>query len=85
MDDDALLHEIGADLEHDDPRLAAYLDGRARSPRRHVLAWLFVLLFLPAFAVPLVLAPTVTLAVTAMLMGAAAPLVVCWWFGLPDS
>jgi hypothetical protein len=78
MDDDPVLRSLGAQLEHDDPRLAALLSGGRTRPPRARPWWLLFL------AVPLVLAGTVwlgpaVLGVTALVLGLSAPLVVGLW------
>jgi hypothetical protein len=77
MDDDPVLRALGADLERDDPALAALLSGAAPH-REPVLGWLVA----PAIVVVvlgLLLAPAVTFGVLAMLLVLASPLVACWW------
>ena len=77
MDDDLVLRALGADLERDDPALAAMLSG---TPARHesFVVWLL----LPAVAVigiGLLLAPAVTFGILSMLLVLASPLLVCLW------
>ena len=74
MDDDPVLRSLSAELERDDPALAALLSGRR--VRRHSPAW--VLLVLPLLVPALLLPARVTLAVLAMLLILSSPLMVCW-------
>jgi Protein of unknown function (DUF3040) len=83
MDDDPVLQELGAELERDDPALAAMLRGEARPHHRHVLAW--ILLALAVTLVGVLLAPAVTLGVLAMLLVLASPLLACWWCAFPSE
>lgn len=83
MDDDPVLRELGAELEREDPALAALLSGSAAPPHRHVLPW--VLLALSVIGVGLVLAPAVTLGVLAMLLVLASPLIACWFCAFPGD
>jgi hypothetical protein len=83
MDDDPVLRELGAELERDDPALAALLSGAARPHHRHWMVW--GLLAVTVVAVGVVLVPTVTLGVLAMLLVLASPLLACWWCALPDD
>ena len=83
MDDDPVLRELGAELERDDPELAALLSGHVTHRNRHWKAW--ILLVLTVVGVGVVLAPSVTLGVLAMLLVLASPLVACWWCAMPDD
>jgi hypothetical protein len=76
MDDDPVLHSLGADLEQSDPALAAFLSGRAPSRHRHSAAWLLlaVPLLIPALILPL----RVSLGVLAISLILASPVLVCW-------
>ena len=74
MDDDPVLRSLSAELERDDPALAALLSGRR--VRRPSPAW--VLLVLPLLVPALLLPARVTLAVLAMLLILSSPLMVCW-------
>ena len=75
MDDDPVLRSLSADLERDDPDLAAFLSGRTRSPH-HSRAW--VLLPLPLLVPALLLPAHVTLGLLAVLAILASPVLVCW-------
>jgi hypothetical protein len=75
MDDDLVLRSLGDDLERDDPRLAALLDGRRR-PRGHAGAWL--LLAAALGALPLFLPLGTVLGLLAILVIVGSPLAVCW-------
>jgi hypothetical protein len=76
MDDDPVLRSLSADLEQNDPALAAFLSGQARSPHRHSAAWL--LLTLPLLIPALLLPMRVTLGLLAMTLILASPALVCW-------
>jgi hypothetical protein len=75
MDDDPVLRSLADDLERDDPRLAALLDGRSR-PRHHAGGWL--LLVSGLLALPLFLPLGKVLGVLAVLVVVGSPLAVCW-------
>ena len=75
-DMDPVLRSMGADLERDDPVLAALLSVRNEHAHRHSLAWM--LLALPLLLPVLLLPARVTLGLLAMLMILASPLLVCW-------
>jgi len=76
MDDDVVLRSLGADLERDDPRLAALLSGkgRPRLHRSHAWAWLL----LPLLGGLLLLPLTVAVGILVILLAVAGPLVGCW-------
>jgi hypothetical protein len=76
MDDDPVLRSLSRDLERSDPALADFLSGRTRSPRRHSIGWL--LLVLPLLVPALLLPARVTLGLAAMLLVLASPAFVCW-------
>ena len=78
MDDDPVLRSLGADLERDDPALAALLCGGPVPRRSH--AWPFVvLLLIPALLIPALLLPgRVTLGLLAALLIISSPLLVAW-------
>ncbi len=78
MDDDPVLRELSADLERDDPRLAALLSGTPAPARRHRrLPWLLAMSAVLVFA--MTVPPTVFLGVTTMIAVVCSPLVVCRW------
>ncbi|HEV7210941.1 MAG TPA: DUF3040 domain-containing protein [Blastococcus sp.] len=83
MDDDPVLRTLAAELEHDDPRLAAFLTDGKSPHRHHPVAWL--LLSLAGAAVALLLPPTVMIGVLAMLLVVASPLAVCWLCSVSDD
>ena len=83
MDDDTVLRALSADLERDDPALAALLSGPPATRRHHATPW--VLLVLTVVTVALIAFPTVTFGVLAMLLVLASPLVACWWCALPGD
>jgi hypothetical protein len=80
MDNDPVLRSLGEDLARDDPRLAALLSDAGAPHRRWSARTLLVLLLVTPVlgTVALLLPPTVTLGVTAMLLAIASPLAVCW-------
>jgi hypothetical protein len=82
MDDDSVLRELGAELERDDPALAALLSGAAPPHRRHRAAWL---LAATAVGLGLLYAPAATFGVLAMLIVLASPLLACWFCSFPDE
>jgi Protein of unknown function (DUF3040) len=91
MDDDAVLRSLGADLEREDPALAALLcGGPARPPAgRHSRAMLLlavVVLLIPALLIPLLLLPgRVTLGLLAVLVIVSSPVLVAWLCAGPPS
>ena len=52
MDDDPVLRSLGADLERDDPALAALLSGRPAHRHSHAWSLLLVALLIPALLLP---------------------------------
>ncbi|MCW2702410.1 MAG: hypothetical protein JWQ37_405 [Blastococcus sp.] len=83
MDDDPVLLSLGADLERDDPALAALLSGRSPTPHRRSAAW--VLLALPLLLPALLLPGRVTLGLIAVLLILASPVLVCWLCATPED
>ena len=81
MDDDPVLRELGAELERDDPALAALLSGSEAPHHRHRVAWTLLALTVVGFC--LVLAPAATFGVLSMLLVLASPLLACWWCAFP--
>ena len=74
MDDDRVLRALGADLERDDPALAALLS--ERRGHRHRRAW-SLLLLLPV--IPALLLPArITLGGLALVLILSSPLLVAW-------
>jgi hypothetical protein len=80
MDDDPVLRSLGADLEREDPALAALLCGGPA--RGHSRAWLVtavVVLLIPALLIPALLLPgRVTLGLLAVLLIVSSPVLVAW-------
>jgi len=74
-DEDLALRSLGADLERDDPRLAALLSGERppRSPTR----WLWWLLAVLAVGLLLLLPLTTAVGAVIMLLVLASPVAVC--------
>jgi hypothetical protein len=84
MDDDPVLQELGAELEREDPQLAALLSGPPTPPhRRHAVAW--TVLAMVVAGVAMLLAPAATFGVLAMLLVLASPLLACWWCAMPND
>ena len=83
MDDDPVLRELGAELERDDPALAALLSSSVTPHHGHALAW--TILATVVVGIALLLAPAVTFGVAAMLLVLASPLVACWWCAYPND
>ena len=82
MDHDPVLRTLAADLERDDPRLAAFLSGRRPGPppaHHHSLAgWVLAGALASMLALAVTLPVTVAVGVLAMLVVIASPLAVCW-------
>jgi hypothetical protein len=81
MDDDPVLRSLSADLERDDPALAALLSGRTppveqHPTHRHSAAWL--LLALPLLVLLLLLPLRMTLGLLAMSLILSSPAIACW-------
>jgi hypothetical protein len=76
MDDDMVLRSLSAELQRDDPDLAALLSGRPLPRRRLSAAWL--LLAVPLLLPLLLLPGRVALGLVAMLLILASPGWVCW-------
>jgi hypothetical protein len=85
MDDDPVLQELGAELERDDPALAALLSGPVGAPPRHGHGLAWTLLVMTVVGVSMLLAPAVTFGVLAMLLVLASPLLACWWCATPGD
>jgi len=75
MDDDPVLRSLGADLERDDPALAALLTGDR--PPGHRAAWL--LLAFPLLIPALWLPAHVVLGALALLLILSTPVLVVWF------
>jgi len=75
-DMDPVLRSLAADVERDDPALAALLAGRPAPHHRYRIAWLLLapVLLVPAFLLP----ARVVLATAAMLLILASPGFACW-------
>jgi hypothetical protein len=79
MDDDPVLRSLGADLERDDPALAALLCGGPAPRHSHGRLLLVVPLLIPALLIPALLLPArVTLGLLAVLLIVASPVLVAW-------
>jgi hypothetical protein len=81
MDVDPVLRSLGADLERDDPELAALLTGTSPMPLgrwAHRLRRAAPLLVVVLLTAALLLPARVTLGVSAMLLILASPLVAIW-------
>jgi len=80
VDDDPVLRALGADLERDDPNLAALLEGTRRPHSAHRLAWALAML-VPGFGLlvaALLLPITVVLGVVVMLLILGSPFGAAW-------
>jgi cobalamin biosynthesis protein CobD/CbiB len=82
VDDNPVLRTLAADLERDDPRLAAFLSGRRNTlppaHRHHPVLWIAAAALVAMLALAVTLPVTVTVGVLAMLVVIASPLAVCW-------
>jgi hypothetical protein len=80
VDDDLILRTLGADLERDDPGLAALLSGsrRPHSPHRVVRALVLLLPALGLLTAALVLPVTVAVGVFVMVLIGASPFAAAW-------
>ena len=83
MDDDPVLRELGAELEREDPALAALLSGPVTRPHRHAVAW--TVLAMVVVGGGILLAPAATFGVLAMLLVLGSPLLACWWCAFPND
>ncbi|MCW2698953.1 MAG: hypothetical protein JWQ45_488 [Blastococcus sp.] len=81
-DTDPVLRVLGAELERDDPRLAALLSGE-RKPRARSRIWL--LLGVPVLAGLLLLPVTTAVGIVVVLLVVASPLVGCLIGPGPDD
>jgi hypothetical protein len=84
VDHDPVLRSLAADLEQNDPSLAAFLSSGAVARRHHRAAWVTAGL-LPLFALAVTLPITVAIGVLAMLLVIASPLAVCWLCSVADD
>jgi hypothetical protein len=74
-DSDPVLLSLGADLERDDPRLAALLSGE-RVPRARSRAW-WLLVAVPILGGLLMLPVTTAVGVVVLVLALASPLAGC--------
>jgi hypothetical protein len=84
--DDPVLRSLSADLQRDDPRLAALLSGRGL-PHDRPATWLRVavpLVGLVLLTAGLLLPLRVTLGVSSMLLILVSPLAACWLCAAAD-
>jgi hypothetical protein len=84
MDDDPVLRELAADLERDDPRLAALLAGSVDDHGRHRPWWLLIFL-VPPLLMGLFLVDEAVFGTALMLLVLATPLIVCWLLTPPTG
>ena len=84
MDEDPVLRELAADLERDDPRLAARLTGSVEGTHRHRPWWLLLLLG-PPLLMGLFLLEEAAFGTAIMLLVLATPLIVCWLLPPPTG
>jgi hypothetical protein len=82
-DMDPVLRSLGADLERDDPALAALLSDGSRPAHRHSFAWF--LLALPLLVAALLLPARVVFGLLAMFLILASPVFVCWLCAGPEG
>jgi Flp pilus assembly protein TadB len=85
MDDDPVLRDLGADLERDDPDLAALLNGRAVRPPHHGHPGRWVLLALAVLLLAVLLPVTVTIGVIALALILSAPVIAWRWGAMADD
>jgi Protein of unknown function (DUF3040) len=85
VDEDPVLHSLAADLEQDDPRLAALLTDGLRVRRHHPVAWLLLGLPLTALVLAVTLPPMVVLGIAGLLLVVSSPLAVCWLCSISDD
>ena len=83
MDDDPVLRDLEAELERDDPALAALLSGPVTPHHGHAVVWTILAMVIVGGGV--LLAPAVTFGVLAMLLVLASPLLACWWCANPND
>ena len=83
MDDDPDLRSLEAELERDDPALAALLSSGSPAPHHHVLAWL--LLAAGLLTVEFLLPIPVAVGVTVILLVAASPFAALWLLQAADD
>ena len=84
--DDPVLRSLSADLQRDDPRLAALLSGTSL-PHDRPSTWLRIavpLVGLVVLTAVLLLPLRVTLGVSAMLLILMSPLAACWMCAAAD-
>jgi len=74
MDDDRVLRSLGADLERDDPALAALLSEAPVHRHRRAWALLLVPLLIPALLLP----ARISLGLLALLLILSSPVLVAW-------
>jgi hypothetical protein len=87
VDDDQILRTLGADLERDDPDLAALLSGSGRphSSHRVVRALVVLLPALGLLTAALVLPVTVAVGVFVMVLIGASPFAAAWLCSTADE
>jgi len=82
MDDDPVLRSLSADVEREDPELAALLSGSTPAARRRghsaAVRLVVAVALLGLLVAGLLLPVRVLLAAAAMLVILASPLAVCW-------
>jgi hypothetical protein len=89
MDEDLVLRELSAELERDDPQLAARLTGPIGGPiggrRRRRPWWLLLLLLGAPLLMGLFLLDPAAFGTASMLLVLATPLIVCWLLPPPTG
>jgi len=84
MDDDRALRQLAAELEREDPRLAARLTGPADDAHRDEPWWILLLAGAPLLMMLFLLNET-AFGAAILVLALGAPLVVGWLLGPPDG
>jgi Protein of unknown function (DUF3040) len=84
MDDDPALRQLAAELERDDPRLAARLTGAEDGGSRENPWWVLLLLGAPLL-MGLFLVSEAAFGAAILVLALAAPLIVGWLVTPPDG
>lgn len=84
MDEDLVLRQVAAELEREDPRLAARLTGPVDGGSRDDPWWVLLLAGAPLLMI-LFLLSQVAFGAAIFLLALATPLIVGWLLGPPDG